>query len=83
MFRRSSAIIGLAVVAAFSAGTAIEATAGPSPIGEFTEVSKFLEANHLYNGIGDYLDASIITGGPQRYALWPRKSLAKCVFAAS
>jgi hypothetical protein len=60
-FLCSSAIIGLAVVAAFCAGTAIEATSGPSPVGEFTAVSTFLEANHLDNGIGDYLDASIIT----------------------
>ena len=34
---------------------------GTWPVVGFTQVSKFLEANHLDNGIGDYLDASIIT----------------------
>ena len=58
---RLVAVIGLAIVAVFSAGTAIEATHGTPAVGEFSQVSKFLETNHLDSGIGDYLDASIIT----------------------
>jgi hypothetical protein len=58
---RLVAVVGLALVAAFSAGTAIEATNGSAAVGEYSHVTKFLEAKHLHNGIGDYLDASVIT----------------------
>jgi len=57
---RSGAVIGLAVFAAFFAGAVFEAEA-PTPVGDFTQVSQFLEAHQLDNGIGDYTDASIIT----------------------
>ena len=57
---RSGAVIGLAVVAALLAGAVFEAEAA-TPVGDFTQVSQFLEAHHLDNGIGDYTDASIIT----------------------
>ncbi len=57
---RTGALVGLGVLAAFSAGTFYEVTA-PTPVGDFAQVSKFLEAHHLDNGIGDYDDASIIT----------------------
>jgi hypothetical protein len=58
---RGGAVIGIAVVAAFSAGTALEVTSTSTPVGGYTAVTTFLEAKHLDNGIGDYLDASIIT----------------------
>jgi hypothetical protein len=57
---RSGAVIGLAIVAAFFAGTLYEAKS-PTPVGDFTQVSQFLETHHLDNGLGDYTDASIIT----------------------
>ena len=58
---RVVAVLGIAVVAAFSAGTGIEATNGSAAVGDYSRVSVFLEANHLDDGIGDYLDASVIT----------------------
>ncbi len=58
---RSAGVVGLAVVAAFAAGTALEATTSPTPGFSFAKVTQFLESNHLDSGIGDYDDASIMT----------------------
>ncbi len=58
---RSAGLVGLAVVAAFAAGTGLEATTSSTPAFSFARVTQFLESNHLDSGIGDYDDASVMT----------------------
>jgi hypothetical protein len=58
---RVAAALGVLIVAAFAAGTTIGITGSARPVAEFSSVVSFLEQKHLDLGIGDYLDASIIT----------------------
>jgi hypothetical protein len=58
---RTAALAGVAAVLAFAAGTTLGITGSARPAPEFTNVVRFLEQRHLDLGLGDYLDASIIT----------------------
>jgi hypothetical protein len=58
---RVAAALGVLIVAAFAAGTTLGVTGSARPGAEFSSVVSFLEQRHLDLGIGDYLDASIIT----------------------
>jgi len=58
---RLAAVAGAIVLGAYPVGAGLEATATSTPVGEYTQVTGFLEANHLYEGLGDYVDASLIT----------------------
>jgi hypothetical protein len=58
---RVAAVVGVVIVVAFALGTTLGITGTPRPAPEFAGVVGFLEQRHLDLGIGDYLDASIIT----------------------
>ena len=58
---RVVAVVGAVVVVAFALGTTLGITGTAVPVAEFAGVVGFLEQRHLDLGIGDYLDASIIT----------------------
>jgi hypothetical protein len=61
LVKRVSAALGVLVLAAFAAGTTLGVTGSVTPPPQFSGVVSFLEQKHLDAGIGDYLDASIIT----------------------
>jgi hypothetical protein len=58
--RRAGAVVGIAAIGAFAAALAINVT-GPRPYRPYAGVGRFLAANQLHNGIGDYWSASVIT----------------------
>lgn len=58
--RRSLAALGLVAVAAFTVGLGYQ-LAPPTPVNPAVELSRWLEAHHLHNGLGDYWAASITT----------------------
>jgi hypothetical protein len=58
---RVATALGVLIVSAFAAGTTFGITGSALPKAEFSSVVSFLEHKHLDLGIGDYLDASIIT----------------------
>ncbi len=59
-WRRSCAVLGAVLVAAFAAGLA-NTVAGPQPARPDTALGAFLTDHHLHDGIGDYWSASITT----------------------
>jgi hypothetical protein len=58
--RRGGAVLGVAVLAAFGAGTAFTVAAA-APGRPYQQLGAFLEAHHLDRGIGDYWSASVTT----------------------
>lgn len=58
--RRGGALLGVAVLVAFGAGTAFTVTA-PAPGRPYEQLGAFLQAHHLDRGIGDCWSASVTT----------------------
>jgi hypothetical protein len=58
--RRTGAVVGVAVVAAFGTGVAYNVTAAAPPR-PYEQLGRFLEAHHLDKGIGDYWSSSATT----------------------
>ena len=65
VLRRSAAVLGVCVVAAFAAGFASTLSA-PQPVEPYAQLGTFLESQGLTSGLGDYWSSAITTVATNR-----------------